>query len=96
MDAVSTPNLESIARCLTLRIAINHGALVNIPDSSGETSGFEVLTDKRFRLAYLLSPRFRLPLRATKAIALSTILGQAKIAAKSQNMLSNDSQMDLL
>jgi len=79
-----------------LRIAINHGAIINIPDSSDESSGFETLDGKRFRLAYLLSPRFRLPLRATKAISLSTILEHAKQTAQPQKMLSNNKQIELL
>jgi hypothetical protein len=58
----------------SLRIAFNHGAIVNIPDNDGQDNNFETLRGKRFRLAYLLAPRFKLPLRATKQVALSKIV----------------------
>nr|WP_029527813.1 hypothetical protein [Polaromonas glacialis] len=56
-----------------LRIAVNHGALVcyETPDSLG---GYASLKGKRFRLAYLLAPEFKLPLRKSKAVDLSTVL----------------------
>jgi hypothetical protein len=56
-----------------LRIAVNHGALVcyESPDSLG---GYASLKGKRFRLAYLLAPEFKLPLRKSKAVSLSTAL----------------------
>lgn len=56
-----------------LRIAVNHGALVcyETPDSLG---GYASLKGKRFRLAYLLAPEFKLPLRKSKAVSLSTAL----------------------
>lgn len=56
-----------------LRIALNHGAIVcyESPDSLG---GFKTLRGKRFRLAYLLSPVFQLPVRKSKHVRLSSIL----------------------
>lgn len=78
-----------------IRIAINHGALISISDPVVKVEGFEDLVGKRFRLAYLLAPRFKLPLRATKAVALSTILTHAKAAA-APNLLATSSQMPLL
>ncbi|MFM0670473.1 ORC-CDC6 family AAA ATPase [Paraburkholderia sediminicola] len=56
-----------------LRIAINLGAVVSLsePDDVG---GFRVLQGKRFRLAYLLAPEFKLPLRSTKSVSLSSVL----------------------
>lgn len=62
-----------------LRIAINHGAIINIPNVGEFGARFESLEGKRFRLAYLLAPRFKLPLRATKEVALSTILSSEKL-----------------
>lgn len=58
-----------------LRIAVNHGALVcyETPDSLG---GYASLKGKRFRLAYLLAPEFKLPLRKSKAVSLSTVLAE--------------------
>lgn len=58
----------------SLRIAINHGALIHIPVKGDGGADFQTLNGKRFRLAYLLAPRFKLPLRATKEVALSSIL----------------------
>lgn len=78
-----------------VRIAINHGALINIPDPDDKSTGFENLIGKRFRLAYLLAPRFKLPLRATKDISLSTILTYAKAVA-APNMIPTSNQLDLL
>jgi hypothetical protein len=57
----------------SLRVAMNHGALVcyESPDSLG---GYRSLRGKRFRLAYFLAPEFKLPLRKSKPVNLSTIL----------------------
>jgi hypothetical protein len=79
-----------------VRIAINHGALINIPDAKEEQKGFDDLIGKRFRLAYLLSPRFKLPLRATKAVSLSTILTHAKTVANAHIIIPTSNQMNLL
>lgn len=54
-----------------LRVAFNLGAIVCLSDFE-ETSS--TLKGLRFRLAYLLAPEFKLPLRSTKHIALSSIL----------------------
>jgi len=78
-----------------IRIAINHGALIGIPETGDEKQGFDVLVGKRFRLAYLLAPRFKLPLRATKAVALTSILDYAKVAAN-KTMMPPSAQMTLL
>lgn len=66
-DAVSS-SIEN-----ALRLAMNHGALVcyEVPDSLG---GYSSLRGKRFRLAYLLAPVFKLPLRKSKAVNLSRIV----------------------
>lgn len=62
---------EDIENCL--RIAINHGAIVcyQSPDDIG---GFSSLKGKRFRLSYLLSPCFKIPVRKSKAVSLGKIL----------------------
>jgi hypothetical protein len=55
-----------------LRLGVYHGALVHIdpvPDTVETT-----LRAKRFRLSYMLSPRFRLPLNLYDPISLSGIL----------------------
>jgi len=78
-----------------IRIAINHGALINIPDSNNESLDFDELVGKRFRLAYLLAPRFKLPLRSTKEASLSTILTHAKVV-NTTGTLPTQSQLNLL
>lgn len=84
-----------------VRIAINHGALIHIPDVGEKNVGFDDLIGKRFRLAYLLAPRFKLPLRATKSTALTSILTYAKHAkavehAKAIDLIPTSSQMKLI
>ncbi|MBC3877398.1 hypothetical protein H8K38_06235 [Undibacterium sp. FT79W] len=78
-----------------IRIAINHGALIHIPDTGEKNASFDDLIGKRFRLAYLLAPRFKLPLRATKYAALSSILAYVK-NAKADNVIPTSNQMNLL
>ncbi|MBN3783698.1 hypothetical protein G3O06_40240 [Burkholderia sp. Ac-20345] len=65
-----------------LRIAINLGAVVSLSDPD-EMGGFRTLEGKRFRLAYLLAPEFRLPLRSTKSVSLSTIVSDATASRRS-------------
>lgn len=61
-------NLEN-----SLRIAVNHGAIIcyEQPDGLG---GFGTLKNKRFRLSYTLSPFFKIPIRKSKSVQLTTIL----------------------
>ncbi len=68
VDDSIDPSVEN-----ALRVAMNHGALVcyEAPDSLG---GYATLKGKRFRLAYLLAPEFKLPLRKSKEISLATVL----------------------
>lgn len=56
-----------------LRIAVNHGAIVCF-EAAAEVGGFRTLRGKRFRLTYLLAPVFKLPMRKSKSVSLSTIL----------------------
>ncbi len=72
VDDEIDPDIEN-----ALRIALNHGAIVYMP-VSGESRDFATLRGKKFRIAYLLAPSFHLPLRATKEIALSSILSRDK------------------
>jgi hypothetical protein len=56
-----------------LRIAVNHGAIVCF-EAAAEVGGFRTLRGRRFRLTYLLAPVFKLPMRKSKPVSLSTIL----------------------
>lgn len=56
-----------------LRIALNHGAIVCF-EAASDVGGFRTLRGKRFRLTYLLAPVFKLPMRKSKSVSLSTIL----------------------
>lgn len=78
-----------------LQIAFNHGAIVNIPDNDGQDNNFETLRGKRFRLAYLLAPRYKLPLRATKIVALSRIIEVENNEQKSVTLVNIPSQATL-
>lgn len=56
-----------------LRIAVNHGAIVCF-EAAADVGGFRTLRGRRFRLTYLLAPVFKLPMRKSKSVLLSTIL----------------------
>lgn len=57
-----------------LKLALDLGAIVYVDPTEGlSESG---LYGKEFRLSYLISPRYGLPLRMLKSINLSTIVGQ--------------------
>lgn len=64
---------EDVLVCLGR--ALNAGALVYVPD---EMSGVIVqsLRGKRFRLSYLLAPRYHIPLRLGRDVSLSFILSE--------------------
>ncbi len=65
----------------SLRLALNHGAIIcfDPPDNSG---GYPSLRGRQFRLAYLLAQQFKLPIRKSKHVSLSTILNDPKVVAK--------------
>ncbi|TOQ08493.1 ORC-CDC6 family AAA ATPase, partial [Vibrio parahaemolyticus] len=63
-----TPDVES-----ALMIAWNYGAIVSI-DSDNTFGTYDSLKGMRFRLSYLLSPKFKLNLTTGGAISLSSIL----------------------
>jgi energy-coupling factor transporter ATP-binding protein EcfA2 len=60
-----------------LQAALNVGAVVYIPDNS---SKFLVssMRGRRFRLSYMLSPVYRLPLRSSRSISLSKLLYETR------------------
>jgi energy-coupling factor transporter ATP-binding protein EcfA2 len=68
VDAATSPAVEE-----SLRLALNHGAIICFegPDKSG---GYDSLQGRHFRLAYLLAQQFKLPIRKSKSISLSTAL----------------------
>ena len=82
-DAVSQH--EEIA----LQGAMNLGAIVCYESVDG-IGGYKSLKGKRFRLAYILAPEFKLPLRKSKAINLSTILNQKPLIKQTNE---NNSQI---
>lgn len=63
-----------------LRIAVNHGAIVCY-QIAADVGGFRTLRGLRFRLTYLLAPVFKLPMRKSKSVSLTTIL-EAKLEAQ--------------
>lgn len=56
-----------------LQIALNVGAVVHIPDDIGRPVPI-TLAGERFRLSYVLAPRYRLPLRLGESRSLRSIL----------------------
>ncbi|HHY0447815.1 TPA: hypothetical protein ACVU4T_004790 [Vibrio parahaemolyticus] len=68
VDKNVTPDVES-----ALMIAWNYGAIVSI-DSDNTFGTYDSLKGMRFRLSYLLSPKFKLNLTTGGAISLSSIL----------------------
>ena len=61
----------------SLRIALNFGGIVCY-DPPDNVAGYISLKGKRFRIAYILCPEFKLPLRGGEARALSTLLASNK------------------
>lgn len=72
-----------------LMIAWNYGAIVSV-DSENTFGTYDSLEGMRFRLSYLLSPKFELNLTTGTAINLSTILGsnRPKKSVKANSDLS--------
>jgi energy-coupling factor transporter ATP-binding protein EcfA2 len=69
-----------------LMIAWNYGAIVSV-DSDNTFGTYDSLQGMRFRLSYLLSPKFELNLTTGTSITLSTILATTK--ARGQNVMEN-------
>ena len=57
--------------------ALNAGALIYMPDAAADPI-LTSLRGKRFRLCFLLSAYYKLPITLSTPVALSTILGRAK------------------
>ncbi len=74
-----TPN--GISKALSR--ALNAGAIVYIPDNPGNPL-LKDLTDRRFRLTYLLAPHYKLPIMVSKSKShvLSKILGETESQLK--------------
>jgi energy-coupling factor transporter ATP-binding protein EcfA2 len=70
-----------------LMIAWNYGAIVSV-DSENTFGTYDSLQGMRFRLSYLLSPKFELNLTTGTSIILSTILASTK--ARVQNVTENE------
>lgn len=67
----------------TIRIALNHGAIVSIGDSSEiDIWKYRELRGNRFRLSYLFSPAYKIPMRQEKRVALSSILNTTDLKTK--------------
>lgn len=68
VDARTDPEMvEALGR------ALNAGAIVYVPETSGEML-LGTVRGKRFRLAYLLAPYFQIPLILGKPVSLASIL----------------------
>lgn len=85
VDKHVTKDVES-----ALMIAWNYGAIVSV-DSENTFGTYDSLKGMRFRLSYLLSPKFDLNLTTGTPINLSTILGSKRLkkSAKAVPDLSN-------
>ncbi len=57
----------------SLRALVNRGAVIEVPGNKG--AGLHGLRGKRFRPAYIMAPRYGLPLRLDNEVGLSKILG---------------------
>lgn len=78
-----------------LRIAVNHGAIVCY-QIAADVGGFRSLRGLRFRLTYLLAPVFKLPMRKSKSVSLTTILEAKPEAPVNQDDLSANSETGLI
>jgi hypothetical protein len=78
-----------------LRIAMNHGAIVCY-QIAADVGGFRTLRGLRFRLTYLLAPVFKLPMRKSKSVSLTTILEAKPEAPISQDDSSGNLAGELI
>ncbi len=75
--------VDSVTDEETLRAvgrALNAGAIIYVPDPGADPI-LSSLRGKRFRLCYLLSAYYKLPITLNTFVALSTILGKARYRA---------------
>nr|WP_176228709.1 hypothetical protein [Roseovarius litorisediminis] len=70
--------------------ALNIGALIYVPDHASEDILSNVV-EKRFRLNYLLSAHYKLPLSLDREISLSALLERSQSRLQAQMDLSNES-----
>lgn len=87
-DAVDDDVLQN------LMIAFNFGAIVDVTRDGSYDYDRSGLRGKRFRLAYMLAPVLRLPLRYTKSVSLSTMLkgaGSAKSYEQRDSLAASNS-----
>jgi hypothetical protein len=72
-----------------LGVALNTGAIVYVPNSSAELV-LKSLKGKRFRLSYLLSPMYHIPIRLGRAMALEAMVSIDNFAPPNQPQLFPD------
>lgn len=78
-DPVGTFTVDSSASeglIEALGSAVNTGAIVHVPDETG-TAMLTSMRGKRFRLSYLLSTHYGLPLRLERAASLRHVLAKS-------------------
>jgi hypothetical protein len=73
--------------------ALNAGAIIYVPDPGADPI-LTSLRGKRFRLCYLLSAYYKLPITLNTSVALSTIIGSAK-TRRVLPVQSNQAQLPL-
>ena len=89
VDEKVAPNIESC-----LRIALNFGGLVCF-DPPDHVAGYDTLIGKQFRLAYILAPKYRLPLRKGRPRNLSTLLSSSESSSKASARKAGEEQRSL-
>lgn len=68
--------------------ALNAGALVFVPDDTGAIL-VKSFRGKRFRLSYLLAPRYQIPIRLGRHVLLSFILNQTERRSSPPSLFDN-------
>jgi hypothetical protein len=86
VDSDATTELES-----TVGNALNVGALIFVPDHEVNADALLVgLKGKRFRLSYLLCPRYTLPLTIGYSVSLGVILQGKKEPPRRMPLFDSD------
>jgi hypothetical protein len=70
----------------TLGLALNAGAIVFVPDAKGDIL-LSSLKGKRFRIAYLLSPHYEIPIRLGDSVSLDRILSNPNFNPQQQTLI---------
>lgn len=89
VDEKIDSNVESC-----LRIALNFGGLVCF-DPPDHVAGYDSLVGKQFRLAYILAPKYRLPLRKGRSRSLSALLSGSESSSRPSASKGGDDQRRL-